>query len=87
MRLVTCLCTNYRESPCSCCEMELNCAVVKTANFLVILLLIAWVENAAGGFKLGVLYTHQYSAPIFINIQELNNVLSLGFRVNHLGAN
>jgi len=36
--------------------------------------------------KLGTLYTHQYSAPIFIYIQELNSLLSLGFRVNHPGA-
>lgn len=36
--------------------------------------------------KLGALYTHQYSEPIFIYIQKLNSVLSLGFRVNHPGA-
>lgn len=36
--------------------------------------------------KLGALYTHQYSAPVVIYIQELNGVLSLGFRVNHPGA-
>lgn len=55
-------------------------------DFFITSLLIVYVENAAGGFKAEALWTHQYSALIFIYIQGLNSVLSLGFRVNHPGA-
>lgn len=48
------------------------------AEFLVVWLLIAYVENVAGGFK-----AEGFAPPpILIYIQELNSVLSLGFRVN-----
>lgn len=68
------------------CELDLNSTVIMITDFFITSLLIEYVENAAGGFKAEALWTHQYSAPIFIYIQGLNSVLSLGFRVNHPGA-